>query len=186
MTESLRDKLIRCGWVTPFNVNTLVKLIERHYDEDADQPELPGVHGQWINSSECPPTKEYAALPDNLVQRLIVPEKCVVAYTWDKLGKDQLWRPFSDKDTRPVVSETVDTSTEPTPAPQVKKSIKIIKRVKLVHITRTIDPKTRIHYLDAIDENGKYWMAQQTHQVEKWLTFSEPWRPSPQVPVEET
>lgn len=29
--ETLRDKLIRCGWVTEFNANTLVRLIETHY-----------------------------------------------------------------------------------------------------------------------------------------------------------
>jgi hypothetical protein len=33
MTEPLRDKLIRCGWVTDFNADTLVQLIERHYAE---------------------------------------------------------------------------------------------------------------------------------------------------------
>jgi hypothetical protein len=31
VTEPLRDKLIRCGWVTNFNADTLVRLIERHY-----------------------------------------------------------------------------------------------------------------------------------------------------------
>lgn len=31
MTEPLRDKLIRCGWVTDFNADTLVSLIEEHY-----------------------------------------------------------------------------------------------------------------------------------------------------------
>jgi hypothetical protein len=30
MTETLREKLIRCGWVTPFNADTLVKLINKH------------------------------------------------------------------------------------------------------------------------------------------------------------
>jgi hypothetical protein len=35
--------------------------------------------------------------------------------------------------------------------------------VKFVSITRTIDPKTNIHYLDAIDENGHHWMAQMEH-----------------------
>jgi hypothetical protein len=31
MTESLRDKLVRCGWVTDFNADTLVLLIKKHY-----------------------------------------------------------------------------------------------------------------------------------------------------------
>ena len=30
MTETLREKLIRCGWVTSFSADTLVKLINRH------------------------------------------------------------------------------------------------------------------------------------------------------------
>jgi hypothetical protein len=33
MTESLRDKLIRCGWASNFSVDTLVQLIVRHYAE---------------------------------------------------------------------------------------------------------------------------------------------------------
>jgi hypothetical protein len=37
MTKTLRDKLIRCGWVTNFNADTLVKLIERHYAARAAQ-----------------------------------------------------------------------------------------------------------------------------------------------------
>jgi hypothetical protein len=42
MTETLRDKLIRCGWVTNFNADTLVQLIERHYDALAQpEPEAP-------------------------------------------------------------------------------------------------------------------------------------------------
>jgi hypothetical protein len=31
MIETLREKLIRCSWVTPFNADTLVKLINKHY-----------------------------------------------------------------------------------------------------------------------------------------------------------
>ena len=57
-------------------------------------------------------------------------------------------------------------------------------RVKLTQITRTIDPKTRIHYLDAIDEDGRHWMAQMTHRVENWITYSEKWKLAPQVPTE--
>ena len=40
------------------------------------------------------------------------------------------------------------------------------KRLKFTHITRVIDPKTRIHYLDAIDENGYRWEAQMTLKVD--------------------
>lgn len=38
MTDTLRDKLIQKGWVTPFNADTLVRLIEEHY---ADEPAAP-------------------------------------------------------------------------------------------------------------------------------------------------
>ena len=30
MIETLREKLIRCGWASNFNADTLVKLINRH------------------------------------------------------------------------------------------------------------------------------------------------------------
>lgn len=33
MTESLRNKLIQKGWVSNFNADTLVSLIEEHYAE---------------------------------------------------------------------------------------------------------------------------------------------------------
>ncbi len=42
MTEPLRDKLIRCGWATNFNADTLVRLIERHYASLDAQPEPVG------------------------------------------------------------------------------------------------------------------------------------------------
>ncbi len=56
------------------------------------------------------------------------------------------------------------------------------KPVKFVSITRTIDPKTRIHYLDAIDKDGQHWMAEMTHQDEEWTTFIELWHKDPQQP----
>ncbi|MEY3930620.1 MAG: hypothetical protein RLZZ516_2330 [Cyanobacteriota bacterium] len=34
IAETLRDKLIRCGWVTEFNADTLVRLIESHYADE--------------------------------------------------------------------------------------------------------------------------------------------------------
>lgn len=39
MSGTLRDKLIEKGWVTNFNANSLVGLIERHY-ADTPQPTL--------------------------------------------------------------------------------------------------------------------------------------------------
>ena len=55
--------------------------------------------------------------------------------------------------------------------------------VKFVQISRTIDPKTRIHYLDAIDEGGRHWVAQMSHTIETWIVYTEPWRLAPQQPL---
>jgi len=57
-----------------------------------------------------------------------------------------------------------------------------MERTKFVTITRTIDPKNRIHYLDAIDDNGQHWIAQMTHQEEDWITYKEVWRKDPKQP----
>ena len=57
-----------------------------------------------------------------------------------------------------------------------------MKHVKFVSVTRTIDPKTRIHYLDAIDENGVHWMAQMEHKTEPWSCYNEVWCKDPQQP----
>jgi glucose-6-phosphate isomerase len=59
-----------------------------------------------------------------------------------------------------------------------------MNKVKFTYITRTIDPKTRIHYLDAIDENGQHWTAEMSHQVEKWLCFTDVWKKDVQVPYD--
>ena len=58
------------------------------------------------------------------------------------------------------------------------------ERVKFTHITRVIDPKTGIHYLDAIDENGMHWMAQMEVGVERWITYKEVWKRDPQQPYD--
>lgn len=57
-------------------------------------------------------------------------------------------------------------------------------KVKFVYVTRTIDPKTRIHYLDAIDENGQHWMAEMSHKEEPWLCFTDNWKKDLQVPYD--
>jgi len=49
------------------------------------------------------------------------------------------------------------------------------ERVKFTHITRTIDPKSRIHYLDAIDENGIHWYAEMSPHLEPWLCYTTKW-----------
>ena len=57
-----------------------------------------------------------------------------------------------------------------------------MEQLKFTQVTRIIDPKTRIHYLDAIDENGVHWVSQMTHQEEPWITYTEIWRKDPQQP----
>ena len=59
-----------------------------------------------------------------------------------------------------------------------------MEKVKFTTITRTIDPKTCIHYLDAIDENGMHWMAEMSHQEERWLVFTRVWHKDAQVPYD--
>ena len=57
-------------------------------------------------------------------------------------------------------------------------------KVKFISVTRVIDPKTRIHYLDAVDEDGRHWMAQQETGVEEWITYKELWYQDPQQPLD--
>ena len=57
-----------------------------------------------------------------------------------------------------------------------------MSQVKFIQITRTIDPKTRIHYLDAIDEDGVHWLAQMDHTTENWLCYNKVWYKDPQQP----
>jgi hypothetical protein len=58
------------------------------------------------------------------------------------------------------------------------------ERVKFKTITRTICPKTRIHYLDAVDEKGQHWIAQMETGVERWITYKEVWKKDPQQPFD--
>jgi len=58
------------------------------------------------------------------------------------------------------------------------------ERLKFTQVSRVIDPKTRIHYLDAIDENGIHWVAQQEIGVERWITYKEVWKKDPQQPLD--
>ena len=61
----------------------------------------------------------------------------------------------------------------------------MVERVKFVSVTRTIDPKTRIHYLDAIGEDGFHYMAQMVHNInsdEPWLLYKKVWYKDPQQP----
>ena len=55
-------------------------------------------------------------------------------------------------------------------------------KIKFVSVTRVIDPKTHIHYLDAVDEYGYHWSAQQETGVEPWITYKAVWKKDPQQP----
>ena len=56
------------------------------------------------------------------------------------------------------------------------------ERVKFTYITRTIDPKSRIQYLDAIDENGIHWTAELSPHKEPWLVYTRHWGKNNQQP----
>lgn len=60
-----------------------------------------------------------------------------------------------------------------------------MEKVKFASITRTIDPRTRLRYLDAIDEDGQHWTAEMSHKEEPWLIFTENWKLSKQQPCKE-
>mgnify|MGYP007100130832 CR=1 FL=1 len=51
-----------------------------------------------------------------------------------------------------------------------------MKPVKFVQITRTICPKSGIHFLDAISDEGEHYTAQMETGVEKWITWKEMWK----------
>ena len=57
-----------------------------------------------------------------------------------------------------------------------------MNKVKFVQVTRTIDPRTRIHYLDAVDDEGRHWTAEMSHQIENHNCFTRMWKLDPQHP----
>jgi len=60
----------------------------------------------------------------------------------------------------------------------------MMERAKFVTITRVIDPKTRIHYLDAIDTNGYHWTAEMSPHEERWMCYTDTWKKDPQQPYD--
>ena len=59
-----------------------------------------------------------------------------------------------------------------------------MNKVKFTHIIRVICPKTGVHYLDAIDENGIHWNAQMETGVERWITYKQTWKKDSQQPLD--
>jgi hypothetical protein len=58
----------------------------------------------------------------------------------------------------------------------------MVEKVKFVSVTRTICPRTQIHYLDAISDDGMHWYAEMTPHQEKWLVYQKLWTRDPQQP----
>jgi hypothetical protein len=56
-------------------------------------------------------------------------------------------------------------------------------KIKFKQVSRTIDPKTGIHYLDAVDTDGIHWTAQVSTKIETWPVFTRTWQPDPQQPT---
>ena len=62
-----------------------------------------------------------------------------------------------------------------------------VEKVKFVSVTRVIDNRTGIHYLDAVDTEGQHWMAQMVHNInsdEPWLLYKKVWYKDPQMPYD--
>ena len=59
-----------------------------------------------------------------------------------------------------------------------------MSNLRFTQVSRVICPKSGIHFLDAISEDGNHWMAQQETTVEPWITYKEVWYQDPQQPVE--
>jgi hypothetical protein len=58
-----------------------------------------------------------------------------------------------------------------------------MEKIKFVTITRTICPKGKTHYLDAIDTEGQMWSAEQQVGIELWLVYTSAWKKSGQMPL---
>jgi hypothetical protein len=59
-----------------------------------------------------------------------------------------------------------------------------VEKVKFVTVTRVIDDRNGIHYLDAIDENGNHWTAEMDSRQEKWLVYIKGWKKDSQQPLD--
>ena len=59
-----------------------------------------------------------------------------------------------------------------------------MEKVKFVTVTRTIDNRSGIHYLDAVDVDGMHWSAQMDSRQEKWLVYTKLWTRDPQQPYD--
>jgi hypothetical protein len=60
-----------------------------------------------------------------------------------------------------------------------------MEKVKFVTITRTICPKGKTHYLDAVDTEGKHWTAEMQSGIERWLVYTKHWIADRQQPYKQ-
>ena len=58
------------------------------------------------------------------------------------------------------------------------------EKVKFVTVTRVINDRNGIHYLDAVDVDGHHWSAELDNKQEKWLVYSKLWTRDPQQPYD--
>jgi hypothetical protein len=56
-------------------------------------------------------------------------------------------------------------------------------KLKFTQVSRVICPKTGIHYLDGISEEGLHYTAEMRTDVEQWITYKELWKQDAQQPV---
>lgn len=60
--------------------------------------------------------------------------------------------------------------------------VKKMEKVKFTYINRTICPKTQLHYLDAICDEGEHYSAVMSPHEEKWLVYVSRWKKSGELP----
>ena len=58
------------------------------------------------------------------------------------------------------------------------------EKVKFTYIARTICPTTKIHYLDAISEDGIHYSAEMSPNIEKWLVWTKQWHKDNSQPLD--
>ena len=54
--------------------------------------------------------------------------------------------------------------------------------LKFTQVSRVICPKSGIHYLDAVSDEGLHYTAEMSSNIEKWLVFTKPWGVDRQQP----
>jgi hypothetical protein len=61
---------------------------------------------------------------------------------------------------------------------------RMTERVKFTQVSRVICPKTGIHFLDAISENGEHYSAEMSPNIEKWLVWTKQWHKDNSQPLD--